>query len=121
MAKVKFELGSTLVEFEVSISYPARRPLRKSQVLDRTAAGTLRVESYGVTVRTFPLRFFKITETDYDNLVDFFDNKANGALNSFTYYDEKGVTHTVRFINDDLDLNQVDINQYSGTVELEKV
>ncbi len=121
MAKVKFELGATLVDFEVSISYPARRPIEKSQILDRTAAGTLRVESYGVTIKTFPLRFVKITQNDYDDLIDFFDNKANGALNSFTYYDEDAVTHTVRFVNSKLDFEQENINQYTGAVELEEV
>jgi hypothetical protein len=121
MAKVKFVLGATELQFEVNISYPASRPVRKVQNIDRTASGTLRVESYGVTVRTFPLNFVDITTTDYDNLVDFYDNTTNGALYSFTYYDEDGATHTVRFTDDTLDFSQTAVNRYSGNLNLEKV
>lgn len=121
MAKVKFVSGAVSVEFEVSISYPARRPIQKMQNLDRTAAGSLRVESYGVTVKTFPLNFVDITENDYLDLVDFFDNTANGALNFFIYHDENGVTWNVRFTMDTLDFSQTAINRYSGTVDLEVI
>lgn len=121
MAKIKFVSGATEVQFEVNISYPARRPIEKVQVLDRTASGKLRVESYGVNIETFPLLFVDISENDYDALRSFFDVTANGALNSFTYYDEEGVTHTVRFVDNILDFSQTDINRYSGELTLESV
>jgi hypothetical protein len=121
MAKVKFVSGATELQFEVNISYPARRPIEKVQVVDRTASGKLRVESYGVTINTFPLIFVDISETDYDGLRSFFDTTANGALNSFTYYDESGATHTVRFTDNILDFSQTSINRYSGELTLEAV
>lgn len=121
MAKIKFVRGATELQFEVSISYPSNDPIEKKQLVDRTAAGTLRVESYGVTVNTWELVFKDITETDYTGLRSFFDNEANGALNSFTYHDPDGNTHTVRILTPKLNFKPSTKNRYNGDLELEEV
>lgn len=121
MAKVKFELGSDTLQFEVSKSFPDSNPIRKIQIKDRTASGKLRVEDLGVAIYTKNLNLISITKNDYDGLVDWFENKANGAVNSFTYYDQYGATFTVRMINDTLDITQIGVNRYSGEITLEVV
>lgn len=121
MAKVKFELGANVLQFEVSKSYPDSNPIEKAQVLDRTATGVLRVETFGITIRTKKLNLINITKNDYDGLIDWFDNISNGAANSFTYYDQDSSTHTVRMLNNICDITQVGVNRYNGEIILEVV
>ena len=121
MAKVKFVLGANELQFEVSKSYPDANPIEKTQVLDRTASGLLRVESYGVTINTKRLNLVKITKTDFDGLTDWFDNISDGASNAFTYYDQNADTFTVRMTNSILAISQVGVNRYSGEITLEVV
>lgn len=119
--KPKFVSGGTTLQFSKGLRYPLRKPVQLAQVTDRTAAGTLQVEDLGQATRSRFLTFTRLPLGDYQALVDFFENTAVGAMNTFTYYDEEGQDMTVRWLGSIYDFQQDRYQQFSGTIELEVV
>lgn len=121
MAKPKFVKDANELQFSRGMQYPVSKPVEKIQATDRTASGALQVESLGLNIETRRLVFKNLPQTDYDDLVDWFNNIADGAANTFEYYDETGASMTVRIISKKLDFPQTYHEQYSGELLLEVV
>lgn len=122
MANISFEKsGYTTLEFGRSLRYPVERPQQVIQVLERTAGGTIQVENLGVTVSTRKLVLTYLTESVYDSLVTWHSTVAQGALNTFTYNDENGDSHTVRWIDDTLNAPEYRNGYFSAEILLEIV
>lgn len=119
MALPQFQLGANTLVFEKGIKYPIRRPREMVQALDRTAAGSMQVESYGIEIKRLVLRLENITTSFHSNLLDWFENTSSGAANSFTYIDDLSVSHTVIWTNG---FNFLETPAgYNGTINLEIV
>ncbi|MDO9069319.1 MAG: hypothetical protein Q7W05_12780 [Deltaproteobacteria bacterium] len=121
MAAIRFVLGGNSLTFSKGIQYPVQKPAEKTQVIDRTGGGTLQVEDLGVTIRQFPIAFRSLPLADYEALYSWHDTICNGAQNSFTYYDEDGLAHTVRMLTTKLDFQQTSYQRFSGDLLLEVV
>jgi hypothetical protein len=119
MALPQFILDANTLTFEKGIKYPVRRPHEMVQALDRTAAGSLQVESFGIEIKRLVLRLEYISSSFYSSLLDWFENKCNGAANAFTYIDDQSVSHTVVWTNN---FNFIEtVAGYNGSIDLEIV
>ena len=121
MAAPKFVLDTNELQFSRGIQYPVTKTHEKLQVMDRTAGGTLQVEDLGVYIRRRPIVFKNLPQTDYDQLVTWFDTVCEGSLNEFTYYDENETAMQVLMISNPLDFKQTSYQRYAGELLLEVV
>jgi hypothetical protein len=121
MAAIKFVLGENVLQFSKGIQYPVHKPVRKSQVRDRTGGGTWRREDLGLTIRRFPIVFKGLPLDDYNALMNWHEQVCNGMEHEFTYYDEDGVPHTVLLLTEEIDFPQKSYQRYSGELLLEVV
>lgn len=121
MTLLKFEYPGNTILFELGSEYPAKQPIEKYQVADRTAGGSLTSEDLGVTVRTKPLIFRFMSQENYDQLVNWFDVVVNGAENTFTLTDEYGNVEQVKIVDSVLDFEETSYQQWSGTLNLEVI
>jgi len=97
-ATITFTYGIT------SITLPAPAPgysqeQRRAQTIGRTADGSVFVYDKQTVIRTLTLGL-KCSQAEKDDLDAFFENTVKGALNTFTYTDHQGISHTgCRFTN----------------------
>ncbi len=122
MAALSFSApGGQQLTFSVGRTYPLRQPRERLQVLSRSAAGTLRVADKGLSsVRRLRLAFRGLPAADHAALLTWYEEVACGSLNPFTFTDEAGAAHTVRW-SGPFDLEQAATGRYSGEVVLEEV
>jgi len=121
MVTPRFDLGAYSLVFTNGIQLPSSEPINKSQAIDRTAGGTLRREDLGVTWRRRELNFRGITKAKYIELETWFDIRADGAKNSFTYTDETGATMTVVIVSPTLDFKETRNGFLDGDLVLEVI
>ncbi len=99
--------------------FPAVEPVDyPEQLTGETAGGTLYVQDKGPLREKFQLKFVRLTVTDRDNALSFF-NTVKKSFNTFEFEDRNGVLHTVRWMND-FDFQFVVEGRYSGTIQLRK-
>ena len=96
---MRFTLGANVLVFEAGGTYPAKRTIEKMQVIDRTADGSLQVETLGIVIRTRVLSFALMSLVDYTGLIDWFLNIVDGGATSFTFTDEYGDSGAVKITN----------------------
>lgn len=116
---MQFKYGATELNFSQGASYPAERPFELTQVIDRTAAGTLQVEDLGVDIERRVLSWELMPKADYDALLDWFVNVAQGAKNVFSFTDEYGRVGDVRIISPIFDFRETSWERYRGELILE--
>jgi len=77
--------------------------LRLNQEVGQTKGGTTRAKSYGPAKRVYPLTaIFAMSsgsEADFEDVVAWLDEVAEGAVNEFEWSDENGTVRTVRIVN----------------------
>lgn len=119
MTNPVFTLDANVLTFSKGFDYPAQSPREQVQAIDRTAAGTLEVESLGTVIKRHSLVFSNLDSADYAALLYWFDTVCQGAANAFVYTDMESVNHTVRWTNQ---FNFVENKAgFSGTIDLEEV
>lgn len=109
------------LEFSKGLQFPLTKTIEMVQAIDRTAGGVLQVEDLGPPIRCFILRFKLLPEVDYNGLKNWFEYVAQGALNSFTFYDEDARDYTIRILSDKLDFPEVQHQRYSGDLLVEEI
>lgn len=114
-----FEKGDDTLILTGGIQYPGEDPLEKTQVIDRTAGGEVHVESLGVDIQRYRLVFKGATGSLYAEIITWFDTIADGAANTFTYYDETGSSQTVRLLTNPLVFRRIANDVYQGELLLE--
>lgn len=119
MTLLKFEYFTDILEFQAGSEYPTVQPYEMLQVVDRTSGGKLQVEDLGITIKTITLNFNLMKKVDYDALVNWFLNIANGAANEFQLTDEYGEVFQVRFQESTFGFSEVFLNTFSGTLTME--
>jgi len=119
MALPVFTLDAEEITFSKGVNYPVRAPREQVQAIDRTAAGTLEVESLGTLIKRLTVDFSNLTAADYAALLNWFDNVAQGAANAFTYTDQDGAGYLVRWVNQ-FNFSETKAG-WSGFIDLEVV
>ena len=122
MANPKFtKTGYSDLEFGRGLLYPVEKPQRLTQVVERTAGGSLQVENLGVTINTRVLRLRGLSAAVFTALRTWHSATAQGAVNTFTYVDEDGSSNTVRWLDDTLNAPEYFNNRFSVEILLEIV
>jgi hypothetical protein len=124
MALIKFErltAPTGTVNFTKNPLYGLGKPYRFRQPRDLSDGGDQYVYDKGVTEEIFELSWKTMKEEDWTVLDSFIRNVAEGAKNTFTYYDEDGNTHTVRLESEVVDFREIRNQLYKGTLKLRKV
>lgn len=116
---MRFYNQSFSLNFENPAQYPAQRPYELQQIRERSAGGTIHVETFAAPLRRRTLNFSEMSETDYLGLLDWYINKVNGMAEIFTFEDERGDIFTVRFLEPMLNFPETSYQRYGGKVELE--
>lgn len=116
---MRFYTDYNQLVFENPAQYPATRPVRLQQIQERSAAGTIHVETYAEPLSTRTLVFSEMNETDYTGLLDWFINKVNGMAVPFSFEDERGDIFPVRFSAPILRFNETSFKRWSGSVTLD--
>ena len=102
---------------------PPRLPTRSftdylEQLTGETAGGTMYVQDKGPKRERFELTFERITQSDRDTALIFF-NAVKKSFSPFEYQDAEGTLHTVRWLNA-FEFQETVPGRYSGTVLLRK-
>ena len=118
MPNIVFTKGVDTFTFSKGRSYPLDDPVQVNVVTDMSEGGQMYAYDKGVTERFFNLVFERIPQADYANFADWLENHAVGPLNTFTYTDEDGATHTVRLLDTRNPLREVASGLFSGTIRL---
>jgi hypothetical protein len=115
---VTFELDGTTVTLpDPAPGCPVSRERR--QAVGRTAGGTVFAYEKGPPTLRSALKFESLTDAEKEALKSFFDSKACGAMQAFTYTDSAGTAWTARFEEAALRLTKVCGNVWDARVRLE--
>ena len=121
MTALRFSLTPYELNFEHGSEYPTSNSSELVQAQDRTAGGTLRVETLGVTIRRQTIVFTQMPLIDYEALVDWYLNICKGAEEVFDYTNEYGDTFPVRLVSGSIVFTEEYLDIYSGSIVLEFV
>lgn len=84
--------------------------------------GTPYARSYGTALKTQPLTvrvpITSVSETDWDDVIDFIVNKVDFEIHQFTWTDENSKSYTVIMQNDDTKPNAEYVNYVDYTFQL---
>ena len=92
---------------------------RKHQAIGRTADGTIYTYDKGVAIYEVQLAFESLTDTEKNELQNFFHTTVNGAVESFTYVDSANNNFTARMIDGTLRFRKVAANVWDVSLRLE--
>jgi hypothetical protein len=118
---MRFYTQSYTFVFENPAQYPAIRPYELQQIRERSAGGTIHVETFAAPLQRRILNFDQMSEADYLGLLDFWVNRVNGMEDEFQFEDERGDVFTVRFLDNKLNFTESNYKRWSGQVNLEVV
>lgn len=118
MAKIKFDLSATNWTASCGRDHPIDDPLEVGVVSDESDGSQMYAYDKGADVQYFNLNFTKLNSADDTALRNFHANVCRGMLNTFTYTDEAGATHTVRWLDKRYPIRSNKENRYSGTISL---
>jgi len=103
MSKPKFTNSdsSTTITFERGRSFPATDNIEPNQITNESGAGYVQVITNGMAKRYLQCNFGHLSESQMTNLYAFLsDAKVNYKAHTFTFTDENGTDHTVRYWSD---------------------
>ncbi|MCE5212100.1 MAG: hypothetical protein LLG40_11145 [Deltaproteobacteria bacterium] len=118
MAKIIFTKGAVTFTFSCGRVYPIGDAGQVNVACDYSDGGELYAYDKGISEQFFDLVFDRCNATDYSNFDSFFKTTIKGPLNTFTYTDESGTTHTVRCLNTKNPLRETKYGVYAGTINL---
>lgn len=98
---IAFLSGTSLWAPGEALVFPHVRTFQRDQVEGKTDSGKFYVYDKGGERRVFDLAMV-LAQADKDELDTFIRSTSVYAKNTFTYYDEDGLNHTVRLIGADL-------------------
>jgi len=121
MTLLKFMYGAHTLQFTHGSEYPSQNNNKIVQVKDRSAGGSLKVETLGINIRSLSLVFEHLPADDYHALVNWYYNISVGAMVSFQMVDEYGELLTVKIVSDEIAFEETYLGTWVGVVDLEVV
>jgi hypothetical protein len=117
-----FTLGT---EHTFTFRDPAQYPLGNNteliQAKERSSSGITHIESFEVQINSFTYNFTNMPQVDYNGLIEWFVNVADGMLNTFELTDDYSITRTVRFLKPTLDFTQNSVGLWDGSFSVEEI
>ena len=97
--------------------------LRLNQDIDYSDGGTPRARNKGAAKQVFPLTVIVArssgSEADVADLMDWIEDTAEGAVNTFQWTDADSVVHTVRIVNSEFTFPAFGYDSQSCLLQLE--
>ena len=115
---ITFQLDETSITLPGPVPGSGVRQIKR-QAAGRTASGEVYVYDKGVQTFAVTLGFESLSDSEKDDLVEFFHDAANGMMNPFTYTDSAGNTFTARFASPEIALRKVAQNVWDASFDLE--
>ncbi|MEN8134332.1 MAG: hypothetical protein ABFS18_02180 [Thermodesulfobacteriota bacterium] len=120
MPRIKFTRGGTVWTANCDRAFPVGDPAKVGVVVGYSDGGQLYAYNKGPGEQFFELVFNKMDSDVEPGCRSFHETEAVGPLNTFTYTDQAGVDHTVRWMDIEYPIRQTDHNRHSGTIRLRK-
>lgn len=101
-----------MANYEISPSYVYEEKVgHRTQIISMEDGGEVR-SSYGTPRRTFILNYDRVTEAIKDSIVTFFTARI-GRYETFNWINPNdNTTYTVRFVDETLEIEEVDDEMY---------
>jgi len=115
--KIRFTYGATVWTASCFREYPVHDPDEANVVVDYTDGNQAYAYDKGPVVRHFSLVFDKLSAADAAALRSFYLD-VRGPLRVFTYTDESGVDHQVRWMDLRYPISQRKHGHFGGTITL---
>jgi hypothetical protein len=118
MPNIVFTKGANTFTLSKGRSFPLDDPAAVNVPVDYSEGGQLYACNKGIEEKFYNITIERGSKTDHDNVENWLLNVAVGPLNTFTYTDEAGASHTVRQLDVKNPLRAVSHEAYSGTIHL---
>lgn len=119
MSQMVFQSGATVVTLAAGRRYPVYDPKQVNVVVDYSEGMQAYCYDKGVVEQFFYLDFQGMEAADNTSL-EAFHLLVVGPKTAFTFTDDSGVSHTVRWMDGKYPLKQYSLGLYSGTITLRK-
>lgn len=119
MTTLRFQSGAQYLQFTTGSSYPSSNSTKIFGVQDRTADGSFQFEKLGITSKSRNLVFNLLPKSDYEQLVYWFVDVAEGGRNSFILIDEYGYSAEVIITDQSINFTEVFLDHYNGSINVE--
>ena len=114
-----FRLGVDSLEVKTPISYPYPKRTELVQAKERSASGLTHIESFDVKTTTRTYSYEDLPTAEFQALVDWFENVANGMEHVFEVTDDLGEQFNARFSSPILNFNLTSHDLWGGSFSLE--
>jgi hypothetical protein len=119
---VKTGVSVSPLVFSRAAVYPKVEPLILNQFVGVSDANTVQVAIIGPPLETISLQFQQLIADDVTNIKAFFaDPLVDYAANEFTFIDSDGISHTVRYLENQLAMPEESNGQFTWELILTKV
>jgi len=118
MSKVIFTSGATSWTASCFRVFPVSDGITVNVPTEQSEGGQMYAYDKGVAEQVFELVFEKLNAADDAALRSFHSTVAVGPKNAFTFTDEAGADHTVRWLDLRYPIRQSAQNFFSGTIQL---
>lgn len=115
-----FTKDSIVVTLEAPAQYPHGVVPKRIQASETSSSGIKHVEDYNVVIEDNSYSFADMSQNDYELLMGFFINTAQGKLYKFNLTNDLGVTKTVRFTTSQLNFRMNSYSLWNGSFSVEE-
>ena len=100
-------------------AYDARVPMPRSRAgaTQRLLGGSMVRSDWGLEIASYRLTWTRISKADHDAFLAFW-RLVGGSLELFVFTDIHAVAHTVRWVSESFDAEEIGSDAYSLTIEL---
>jgi len=116
-----FALDGNVKELENPAQYPYTPDIVMVQAKESSASGSIHIEDFGVQTNSYTFVFEDASQEDYETILEWFVNTAQGMMNEFNLTDDLGVTRLVRFTESRLSFSLNQYKLWNGTFRVEEV
>ena len=116
-----FSLDGNVKELEKPAQYPYSPDVVMVQAKESSASCAIHVEDFGVQTNSYTFVFENSSQEDYETILEWFVNTAQGMMNAFNLTDDLGVTRLVRFTEPRLAFSLNQYKLWNGSFRVEEV
>lgn len=120
MSNIIFNLGGSVctIASGATTVYPVDNPVQVNVVLGYSEGKYVYAYNKGIKEKFYNVILEALTDSDDASLLHFFGYVCYGPAYPFTYTDEDGNSHTVRWMDKIYPIREVSAGRHSGTIAL---